>query len=201
MLPSSTAMNKSLTILLITLLCSCYSYAQLPVIPVPVPNAMDTYGTNINFPSSPGPSAPFTPSKQQNNIYDPNELIRRRQRAQQEIEEATAMMREIEECYSIASSLTKNGFPISDMLHDSITLNLERAIFLIENAYLNNQLNFNDFQKSISEKADYCKWRMRELKLNPHDGLVQNMAIFSLLTDTLNVRQLGNIKENITGSL
>ena len=87
------------------------------------------------------------------------------------------------------------------MLHDSIPLNLERAIFLIENAYLNNQLNFNDFQKSISEKADYCKWRMRELKLNPHDGLVQNMAIFSLLTDTLNVRQLGNIKENITGSL
>ena len=52
MLPSSTAMNKSLTILLITL-CSCYSYAQLPVIPVPVPNAMDTYGTNINFPSLP----------------------------------------------------------------------------------------------------------------------------------------------------
>lgn len=104
-------MNKLLTILLITLLCSCYSYAQLPGIPVPVPNAMDTYGININFPSSPGPSAPFTPSKQQNNIYDPNELIRRRQRAQQEIEEATAMMREIEECYSIASSLTKNGFP------------------------------------------------------------------------------------------
>ena len=179
---------------------------------------MDTYGTNINFPSSPGPSAPFTPSKQQNNIYDPNELIRRRQRVQQEIEEATAMMREIEECYSIASSLTKNGFPsqanipgteyfrsayqeISDMLHDSIPLNLERAIFLIENAYLNNQLNFNDFQKSISEKADYCKWRMRELKLNPHDRLAQNMAIFSLLTDTLNVRQPGNIKENITGSL
>ena len=210
-LPLSTAMNKLLTILLITLLCSCYSYAQLPGIPVPVPNAMDTYGININFPSSPGPSAPFTPSKQQNNIYDPNELIRRRQRAQQEIEEATAMMREIEECYSIASSLTKNGFPsqagipgteyfrsayqeISDMLHDSIPLNLERAIFLIENAYLNNQLNFNDFQKSISEKADYCKWRMRELKLNPHDRLAQNMAIFSLLTDTLNIRQPGTEK-------
>ncbi|EOA51286.1 hypothetical protein [Bacteroides salyersiae] len=42
---------------------------------------------------------------------------------------------------------------------------------------------------------------MRELKLNPHDRLAQNMAIFSLLTDTLNVRQPGNIKENITGSL
>ncbi|MCS2959368.1 hypothetical protein NXX53_25365 [Bacteroides salyersiae] len=104
-------MNKSLTILLITL-CSCYSYAQLPVIPVPVPNAMDTYGTNINFPSSPGPSAPFTPSKQQNNIYDPNELIRRRQRAQQEIEEATAIMREIEECYSIARLSDQKRLPI-----------------------------------------------------------------------------------------
>ena len=42
---------------------------------------------------------------------------------------------------------------------------------------------------------------MRELKLNPHDGLAQNMAIISLLTDTLNIRQPGNIKENITGSL
>lgn len=210
MLPSSTAMNKLLSIFFVTL-CSCYSYAQLPVIPVPKSSAMNTYGININLPSSPGPSAPFTPKRQASNTYDPNELMRRRQRAQQEIEAAAGMMREMEERYSIASSLTKNGFPsqagtlgtehfrsayqeINGMLHDSIPLNLERAIFLIENAYLNNQLNFNDFQKGISERVDYCKWRIKELKLNPHDGLTQNMAIFSLLTDTLNIKQPGTEK-------
>lgn len=83
---------------------------------------------------------------------------------------------------------------LSGMLCDSIPLNLERAIFLVENAYLDNQLSFGNFQEKISERVDYCKWRMKELKLNPHDGLAQNMAIFSLLTDTLRIKQPGTEK-------
>ncbi|WP_455584675.1 hypothetical protein [Bacteroides sp.] len=203
-------MGKLLTLFFI-ILCNCHLHAQLPVIQVPQPSAMDTYGININFPSHSNPSNPFVNRTSQNNVYDPNELIRRRQRAQQELDEATNRMMEIEKCQNIAYSLAQQGFPsqagvpgtehfrsaykeINSMLCDSIPLNLERAIFLIENAYLGNQLNFEDFQKSISERVDYCKWRMEELKLNPQDGLAQNMAIFSLLTDTLKIKQPGTEK-------
>lgn len=202
-------MKKSLTIFF-AILCSWHLYAQLPVIPVPQAATMDTYGININPQTHSSTPSPFI-KRAQSNVYDPNELMRRNQRAQQEINAAVCMMREIEGHQNIAHSLAQRGFPsqagvpgteyfrsayqeLSSMLSDSIPLNIERAVFLIENAYSGNQLNFDNFQKSINERVDYCKWRMKELKLDPHDGLVQNMVIFSLLTDTLNIRQPGTEK-------
>ena len=202
-------MKKLLTIFFVTI-CSWHLYAQLPVIPVPQAATMDTYGININPQTHSSTPSPFI-KREQSNAYDPNELVRRNQRAQQEIDAAVGMMREIEEHQNIAHSLAQRGFPsqagvpgteyfrsayqeLSSMLSDSIPLNIERAVFLIENAYSGNQLNFDNFQKSINERVDYCKWRMKELKLDPHDGLAQNMVIFSLLTDTLNIRQPGTEK-------
>ena len=202
-------MKKSLTIFF-TILCSWHLYAQLPVIPGPQTTTMDTYVININPQTHSSTPSPFI-KRAQSNAYDPNELERRNQRTQQEINAAVSMMREIEEHQNIAYSLAQRGFPsqagvpgteyfrsayqeLSSMLSDSIPLNIERAVFLIENAYSGNQLNFDNFQKSINERVDYCKWRMKELKLDPHDGLAQNMVIFSLLTDTLNIRQPGTEK-------
>lgn len=199
---------KKLLTAFFAILYNCHLYGQLPTIPVPMPGTMDTYGININQQPQANPPTPFHKKGPTNDVYNPNELVQRRQRAQQEMNEAIGMMREIEERHSIAISLSKEGFPsqaaipgtehfrsaykeINGMLRDSIPLNLERAVFLIENAYLGNQLNYDNFQKSISERVDYCKWRMQELKLDPYDGLVQNMAIFSLLTDTLNIKQPG----------
>ena len=199
---------KKLLTLFVIVFCSCPSYAQLPVIPVPTPGTLGTYGTN----STPRPpSVPVTSFMRRSpeiNVYNPNEQINRKRQAQQEIDEAYLRMREMKERQDIAFSLIQHGFPsqsetpgteyfhsayqeISSMLGGSVPLNLERAIFLVENAYLSNQLNFDDFQKSISEKVDYCKWRMKELKLNLQDGLALNMTIFSLLTDTLNIQQPG----------
>lgn len=202
-------MKKSLTIFF-AIICSWHLYAQLPVIPVPQATTMDTYGININPQTHSSTPSPFI-KREQSNAYDPNELVRRNQRAQQEIDAAVSMMREIEEHQNIAHSLAQRGFPsqagvpgteyfrsayqeLSSMLSDSIPLNIERAVFLIENAYSGNQLNFDNFQKSINERVDYCKWRMKELKLAPYDGLAQNMVIFSLLTDTLNIKQPGTEK-------
>lgn len=202
---------KKLLTLFFAILCNCHLYSQLPSIPIPVPGTIDTYGININQQAQPHLPTPFIKRGPTNPVYDPNELTRRNQRAQQEINEAIRLMREIEERKSIAHSLSRDGFPsqasipgteyfrsayqeIYSMLRDSIPLNLERAVFLIENAFLGNQLNYDNFQKSIQERVDYCKWRMQQLKLDPHDGLAQNMAIFSLLTDTLNIKQPGSEK-------
>ena len=86
-------MKKSLTIFF-TILCSWHLYAQLPVIPVPQTATMDTYGININPQTHSSTPSPFI-KRAQSNAYDPNELERRNQRTQQEINAAVSMMREI----------------------------------------------------------------------------------------------------------
>lgn len=203
---------RVLLTLFFTIFCSCHSFAQLPVIPVPTPSTIGS-GIITNMPSQSRSNSPlpFTDRNQHNNVHDPAEYIRQKQRVQQELNEATAEMKEIEKRQNTALTLAKHGFPsqinvtgtehfhsayseLNNMLCDSTPLNLERAVFLIENAYLGNQLNFDNFKKAINEWIDYCKWQMWELKLDPHDGLVQNMIVFSLLTDTLNLRQPGTEK-------
>lgn len=79
-------MKKSLTIFF-AILCSWHLYAQLPVIPVPQTATMDTYGININPQTHSSTPSPFI-KRAQSNAYDPNELERRNQRTQQEINAA-----------------------------------------------------------------------------------------------------------------
>ena len=83
---ATATMKKSLTIFFV-ILCSWHLYAQLPVIPVPQAATMDAYGININSQTHSNPSSPFI-KREQSNAYDPNELVRRNQRAQQEIDAA-----------------------------------------------------------------------------------------------------------------
>ncbi|WP_291587955.1 hypothetical protein [Bacteroides sp.] len=196
--------------LLLAILCNCYVYSQLPVIPVPQVGSLGTYGTDMNTQPRSVQSNPFVNSHQAS-PYDPNEVIRQRQRTRQEIDYAITQMREIEEKQNTALYLIHKGFPswanepgteyfrnaykeLNRMLCDSTPLNLERAVFFVENAYLGNKLNMDDFQKNIREKVNYCKWRIKQLNLNPKDGLAKNMAIFSLLTDTLDIKQPGTEK-------
>ena len=68
-------------------------------------------------------------------------------------------------------------------------------MFLIENAYLGNTMKYSDFQNEIGERVQYCQWRLNDLKLDSDDELAKNMAIFSLLTDTLSINQPGSEKK------
>lgn len=81
--------------LLLAILCNCYVYSQLPVIPVPRAGSLGTYGTDMNTQPRSVQSNPFANS-QQASPYDPNEVIRQRQRTRQEIDYAITQMREIE---------------------------------------------------------------------------------------------------------
>lgn len=201
---------KRLFIMLI-IMCDCHLYAQLPVVPVPKAATLGTYGDRTTTRTSSARVVPNMNRVPQSNLYNPNELKKQRQIVQAEIDEAVESMQVIEQRQNTAIYLIQHGFPSWDneqgtvhfrdayqelkrMLCDSIPLNLERAVFLVENAYLDNRLNFNDFQRNIGKRVNYCKWRMAELKLNPNDILAQNMVIFSLLTDTLNIKQPGTEK-------
>lgn len=191
------------------LLCNCRLFAQFPNFPTPEPANLGIYGypSNASNPATP-PSIRSTSNT--SNVHDPHELSRRNQNSRQQIDEAIAHMALQERKQKTANYLIQNGFPainedgteifhdaykeISGMLCDSIPLNLERAVFLVENAYLGNALKYENFQQAINERVQYCRWRLKELKLNPKDGLAANMAIYSLLADTLKIKQPGTEK-------
>lgn len=101
--------------------------------------------------------------------------------------------------------LTKYGFPmqsdyeersvfnsafdeISNMLSGQETLNLGRVVFLVENAWHNNKIDYNDYQKGIKSGIEFCNQKIKEEKQDRTDNLVKNMMLFRFMCDTLTLK-------------
>lgn len=187
-------------------LCCSFVSAQIPVIQPPSVSSMPRYGTNMN--SSSTPSNPHRPRQSSGmNMYEKDrmEIEQRNQTAMQDIEEATAWYKQ----QQLTDYLIEKGFPsqqnytgataffsaykeISDMLEGNTPIDMGRAIYLAENAFYENDLNYDEFQKDIKERVQLCQRRMKELKLNPKDNMALNMIIWSHLCDTLEMKQPGS---------
>jgi hypothetical protein len=115
---------------------------------------------------------------------------------------------------SAIQMLTKNGFSsqsyidpegakhfhqafdeISAMLKKEKALNLGRAVFLVENAFYGNSLDYSEYQDFIKHKIQLCNQKIREEKLNGNNGLVKNMMLFRLIADTLKIKSTGTEKQ------
>lgn len=83
---------------------------------------------------------------------------------------------------------------LKGMLIDSIPLKLERAVFLVENAFTGNQMKYEDFKQTINNMVQLCYSYLNDLKLDGKDDLVKNMVIYSFLVDTLKLKQPGSEK-------
>lgn len=122
-----------------------------------------------------------------------------------EYERRTALRNQLQ---SDIEMLAINGFPsqsyqqgtsnyyqafdeINNMLDDKQPLNLGRAIFLVENAYYNNSLSYDDYQKTITDQIKICNEKIREEKLNKESNLAKNMMLFRLISDTLKIKPIG----------
>ena len=80
---------------------------------------------------------------------------------------------------------------INNMLEGKQPLSLGRAVFLVENAYYNNTLSYDNFQKHINDQLQFCNEKIREDKLDPNNNLVKNMMLFRLISDTLKIKPKG----------
>jgi hypothetical protein len=169
--------------------------SQLPVIEAPqAPNP-------IQYQSQSQPSDP----------YNPNESTDIRRRNEALINEATEYQRRIDSKLQKEADirlLTTKGFPsqsyqngtacyyqafdeIQNMLQGKQSMNLGRAIFVVENAYYDNALNYTDFRKTIKDNAMFCYQKIRQEKLNMNSNMVKNMMIFRFISDTLKIKQQG----------
>jgi hypothetical protein len=94
---------------------------------------------------------------------------------------------------------TKNFYQafeeINRMLKGEQSLNLGRAVFLVENAFYENALNYSDYQDFITHKVQLCNRKIKEEKLNGNNNLVKNMMLFRLVADTLKIKGTGTERQ------
>ncbi len=174
---------------------------QLPTIGVPQPNGLNPYLYQNQSQQN----------SQQINPYNPNEVTNTKRRNEAHIQEAVEYQRRLESKSEIQADvhmLAIKGFPsqsyqegtasyysafdeINNMLEGKQPLSLGRAVFLVENAYYNNTLSYDNFQKNINNQLQFCNEKIKEDKLNPNDNLVKNMMLFRLISDTLKIKPKG----------
>ena len=160
--------------------------------------------------SNPNPNL-HQSNQQQINPYNPNEAGYKRSRNEALINEATAYQQRIDnknQTQSDIQLLASKGFPsqsyqkgtscyyqaydeINNMLQGKQALDLGRAVFLVENAYYNNSLNYTDYQNYLKQQVQLCNQKIKEEKLDTNDNLVKNMMLFRLISDTLNIKPHG----------
>lgn len=135
--------------------------------------------------------------------HDPTSLTNIQQRNTSFIKEVNELevQKEIQKQSDILM-LTHNGFPmqsdnvgtsnyykafieIQKMLTGEQSLNLGKAIFLVENAYYDNTYKYEDYQNTIKDIAELCNNKIEEDNLDKNDNLVKNMMIFRFISDTL----------------
>jgi len=85
---------------------------------------------------------------------------------------------------------------LKGMLSDSLPISFKRAVFVTENAYLNNQLSYEEFDKHIGILAGRCQLisKQTELLYNGRDkeNVKKYAAVFRLMTDTVKFYQNEN---------
>lgn len=170
---------------------------QLPTIGVPQPNIPNPYQYQNN--------------RQQVNPFNAIDHETIQKRNQQIINEAMEYERRNagkNQLQRDIQMLSTKGFPsqsyqertasyysafdeINNMLEGKQPLNLGRAVFLVENAYYNNTLSYDNFQKTISDQLQFCNKKIREDKLDPNNNMVKNMMLFRLISDTLKIKPKG----------
>ena len=75
------------------------------------------------------------------------------------------------------------------MLNDSIKPSFKRAVFITENAYMNNSLDYKSFNQTISFYADLCAKISRQGNLSYSESDIDKVkkywAVYLLMTDSI----------------
>lgn len=87
------------------------------------------------------------------------------------------------EKYAVTKTYWDALFQLEDMAQTN-NLSLLKAIYLVENAYLDNKLPFDRFQKLITDKTELCQYIIKRDKL-PDNDLAKHYAIQKLFSEKI----------------
>jgi hypothetical protein len=136
------------------------------------------------------------------NIPDPNnpQGYLERQKYLQRQEQSYEATKELEKLSLIQSRLPSHSGEkgtepyqhafdqLNDMLKGKTSMDIKRAVFIVENAYLENKLQYSQYENHIQNIAQFCKLRMKQEKISSNDNVAKNNLLFRLMSDTLSVR-------------
>ncbi|MDZ7741017.1 MAG: hypothetical protein U5Q03_04525 [Bacteroidota bacterium] len=77
---------------------------------------------------------------------------------------------------------------LKKMLNGETPLDLKKAVFIVENAYFENELDYQQFENSIQQAVKICELSMLENKIKPNDNFAKNLTIFNYMSDTVHVK-------------
>jgi len=78
---------------------------------------------------------------------------------------------------------------LSKMANGSTAYSFKQAVFNIENAYFDNKMKYEDFDKLVQEKVKLAKQFMKQEKLDTASSLSKNYAIQMLFSKTYTQKQ------------
>lgn len=74
------------------------------------------------------------------------------------------------------------------MLRGDLPLNLKDAVFAVENAYFENQLDYSEFNKSIDKLAETAQLKTMQDGYNWQNPITKNVMLFRVMVDTLDIK-------------
>jgi hypothetical protein len=191
----NTKIARVLIIAILMLYCKI-SPAQLPVITIPQAATMGTNG--------------FQPNNGVQNInaqqYQQQEQLKTQQQNEQLIQEAETYQNQQKGnkrsyspdennavTYSLPSfsdnpeteSYQLAFTSLNNMLAGKEPLSLKKAVFEVENAYFNNSLNYQSFEKQIQECVKFSKLALTQHGYKDNDPWAANWILYQFMADTL----------------
>ncbi|MDR2040594.1 MAG: hypothetical protein LBQ60_21980 [Bacteroidales bacterium] len=190
------------------------SKGQFPGIPVITTPKPATLQPNVIIGNSPQPAVSYPqghhhylPDTRQRNeqiIEEARQHELQRQNRQKQLQEAIA---DFEPQRGLNFVNCRNAIPLPDfrradgvenfhrafdgiekMLTGEAPVSIKDAVFMAENTFYGNSLNYDDYDQSIRRDVELCNARIRQLKLNEDDPMVKAMMLFHFLTDTFEVQ-------------
>lgn len=185
----------------------------LPVIKTPQPATLST-GVIVGQPSSRTNTAPNTPffpgfnnrNQQQMDMYerDKMEVERRNMEMMQMYNDIPGTPASIH--YDLPFMGEKQGTEhfyrtakkLLDMLEEKTPLDLKDAVFSVENAFFEGQLDRKKYEERISEMVTIGKSKAIQDGYNWNNPVARNMILYRVMADTLNVKLPGQEKSSVS---
>jgi len=177
--------------------------------------ALTTFCSFRQFPNTqqaptPHQFTPITPGQQNNNSQQDRTNKQNQQIIQNSQQQQNKQRQQLEELYNDlhederkrtinynfpslrqipTSTIFRKAYATLDsMLLGQKEMNLKKAVYTIENAFLDNKLSYSKFNNQIKYIADVCRQKMQHDKIDPNNSEAVNMVIYQVLCDTTDIQ-------------
>lgn len=180
---------------------TAFGQVQTPKPPTLENNFPQPFTPNSN--NNLNPNFPTQPDNNQQQLNQYQKDIQKQQTQRQELE---AIYQEISQptkptttatvnynlpsCASVqGASAYRSAFAeISKMADGQKTFTLKEANFLVENAFYENQAQFEQFDTVIEQIGQFLTWKMEELNYDQNSNLAKNLILYRFFSDTLEIK-------------